>query len=595
MNANEFADRRWGRTWQGRVSILLALCASASLIAGGGFVLPEAWAVFFDRLDVVLACAYGALWFSEMALASAPAVALRYRRAELVLLGAGLVLVLALMFLPVTLRHLLAQELGIPAGNLFFWTVRMFLVGCVMLQLLRGMESILSHGWRAEILLAGSFLAIIAVGTCLLKLPNAMAAGVPSISWVDAVLMATSATTVTGLVVRDIAADFSIFGQSVLLVLIQIGGLGVVTFVALVSSLSKKTLPVSQMVAFRRIINAPALGDLRGLVVGVVVITILVEAVGAALLYAFVDYGDSPVDRLRWAVFHSISGFCNAGMAFHSDSLISLSTNYGAIYTIMALIVVGGLGFLVIPEIFSVVSSRIRRLRQPRAMISRSRFSVQAKLSLITTVFLIVSGTAIFWLFENASVLRGLGAFDAFTTALFQSITARTAGFNTVEIANLQNATLLALIFLMVIGGCPVSTSGGIKTVTFAILFLALRALLRGNSRIEVFGRTIPFRVVISALNVFQLYMLAAISGLIFVSLFNPEIPLRDVAFECFSALSTVGLGTGITGDLSPGSKLVLCVLMLIGRVGPIAMVLSVFQSTGSVDYEFPEEDVVVG
>jgi trk system potassium uptake protein TrkH len=210
-------------------------------------------------------------------------------------------------------------------------------------------------------------------------------------------------------------------------------------------------------------------------------------------------------------------------------------------------------------------------------------------------VLLIVSGTAVFWLFENANALRGLGVFDAFTTSLFQSITARTAGFNTVDFAHLQNASLLAVIFLMVIGGCPVSTSGGIKTVTFAILFLALRALLRGNSRIEVFGRTIPFRVVISALNVFQLYMLAAILGLILVSLFNPGIPLRDVAFECFSALSTVGLSTGITGDLSTGSKIVLCVLMLVGRVGPIALVLSVFQSTGSVDYEFPEEDVVVG
>jgi len=595
MNSKEFADRRWGRPWQGRVSVLLAFLAAASLIAAGGFSLPAAMASFFAQLDIILACAYGALWFSEMALASSPAAALRYRRVELILLGSGLLALLALVFLPESLRLMLAGELGVPAGSMFLWAVRMFLVGCLMLQALRGMESILSRGWRAEILLTGSFLAIIVIGSCLLKLPNAMAAGGYSMTWVDAIFMATSATTVTGLMVRDIGADFSIFGQSVLLVLIQIGGLGVVTFVALVSSLSKKTLPVSQMVAFRRIINAPALGDLRRLVVGVVAITILVEAVGAALLYAFVDYGDSPVDRLRWAVFHSISGFCNAGMAFHTDSLISFSTNYGAIYTIMALIIIGGLGFLVIPEIFSVVSSWIRRRQHHQSMVSKSRFSVQAKLSLITTVLLIVSGTAVFWLFENANALRGLGVFGAFTTSLFQSITARTAGFNTVDFAQLQNATLLAVIFLMVIGGCPVSTSGGIKTVTFAILFLALRALLRGNSRIEVFGRTIPFRVVISALNVFQLYMLAAILGLILVSLFNPGIPLRDVAFECFSALSTVGLSTGITGDLSTGSKIVLCVLMLVGRVGPIALVLSVFQSTGSVDYEFPEEDVVVG
>jgi trk system potassium uptake protein TrkH len=595
MNSKEFAERRWGRPWKGRVSVLLAFLAAASLIAGGGFPLPTAMARFFERLDVVLACAYGALWFSEMALASAPSAALRYRRAEWILLGIGLLVLLALVFLPVSLRQMLAGELAIPAGSLFLWTVRMFLVGCLMLQVLRGMESILSRGWRPEILLAGSFLAIIAMGAFLLKLPNAMARGVEPMPWVDAIFMATSATSVTGLVVRDIGSDFSIFGQTVLLVLIQIGGLGVVTFVALVSSLSNKTLPVPQMVAFRRIINAPALGDLRGLVIGVVAITILVEGVGAALLYAFVDYGDSPVDRLRWAVFHSISAFCNAGMAFHADSLESFSANPRVLYTIMALIVVGSLGFLVIPEIFSVLLSRFKKLRNPRSLVSKTRFSVQSRLSLVTTLFLLVSGTAVFWLFESSHVLRGMGVFDAFTTALFQSITTRTAGFNTVNFAELQNATLFAVIFLMVIGGCPVSTSGGIKTVTFAILALALRAMLCGNSRIEAFGRSIPFRVVISALNVFQLYMVTAITGLILVSYFDPGVPWRDVAFECFSALSTVGLSTGITAGLSDGGKLVLCAMMWIGRIGPIAMVLSVFQSTRSLDYEFPEEDVVVG
>jgi trk system potassium uptake protein TrkH len=369
----------------------------------------------------------------------------------------------------------------------------------------------------------------------------------------------------------------------------------VVTFVALLSSLSNKALPVPQMVAFRQMINAPALGDLRRRVIGIVMITILVEAVGATLLLVFVDSGGSPIDRLQWAVFHSISAFCNAGMSFQPDNLESLLTNRGANYTFMALIVIGGLGFLVIPEIFGVLVNRVRRLLEPKAMFSKIRFSVQAKLSLITTIFLIFSGAAVFWLFENSNVLRDLGAFDAFTASLFQSITARTAGFNTVDFSELQNATLLAIIFLMVIGGCPVSTSGGIKTVTFAILALALRALLHGNSRIEAFGRTIPFRVVISALNVFQLYMVTAITGLILVSFMNPEIPLRDVAFECFSALSTTGLGTGITSDLSTGSKLVLCVMMWVGRIGPIAMVLSVFQSSGSLDYEFPEEDVVVG
>jgi len=595
MNSNTLAVRSRSRGWQDWVSIILAVLAASSVIAGGGLHMSAEARTIFDRLDVGLACAYGILWFSEMALSASPAAAARFRRAELVLLVLGILALMSLFFLPEPVRHMLAGELGIRAGDLFFWLVRMFLLGCLMLQVLRGLERVLALGWRIEVLLAASFAALIGVGACLLKLPNALVSGAASLTWVDAFFMSTSATCVTGLVVRDIGTDFTMFGQMVVLSLIQIGGLGVVTFVALVSSLSNKTLPVPQMVAFRQLINAPALGDLRRRVIGVVAITVFVELAGAALLFAFVDYGDSPVDRVRWAIFHSISAFCNAGIAFHPDSLESFSTNYGALYTIMALIVIGGLGFLVIPEIFSVVTNRIKRWTQSRSLVPKNRFSVQSRLSLITTVFLILAGTAVFWVFEKSNVLVQADAFESFTASLFQSITARTAGFNTVPFSELHNATLLAVIFLMVIGGCPVSTAGGIKTVTFAILALALRALLRGNSRIEAFGRTIPFRVVISALNVFQLYVATAITGLILVSFFDPEVPMRDVVFECFSALSTVGLGTGITAGLSDASKLVLCVMMWIGRIGPIAMVLSVFQSTGSVDYEFPEEDVVVG
>jgi trk system potassium uptake protein TrkH len=265
------------------------------------------------------------------------------------------------------------------------------------------------------------------------------------------------------------------------------------------------------------------------------------------------------------------------------------------------LIVLGGLGFLVIPELLAVFWYGKRELLPGRARgygrlgFPRLRFSVQTRLSLVTTSALIVFGTAGFWLLESGQILRGLGVADTFTTSLFQSVTARTAGFNTVTIAELQNATLFLLVLLMVIGGCPVSTAGGIKTVTFAILILGLRALVTRNSRIEAFGRTVPARVVVSALNVFLIYMAAAITGLILVSWLNPQLPMRDVLFECFSALSTVGLSTGITTQLDTGSKIVLCALMFIGRIGPIAMVLSVFQTSHAVDYEFPQEDVVVG
>lgn len=587
--------------WRSPVIALMALAAAASLVAGGGFALPDWARLHLDRLDLVLAVGFATIWLSDLARASKPAEAARFRRAELFLLASGILAFLALLLIPDTLHRLLAERLHQRAGSLGFWWIRFFLLACVLLQLLRGIEFILRKGLRAELLLAGSFFGIIATGALLLLLPNAMQPGCTALSFVDALFTSTSATCVTGLSVRDTGGEFSTFGQNVIMVLIQIGGLGIVTFVALLSSISNKTLPVPQMVIFRHIINAPAVGDLRRRIAGIVAITLLVETAGAAALFFFVDAGKDTLDHLQWSVFHSISAFCNAGFAFQADSLESLRGNTGALFTIMALIVVGGLGFLVLPEFLSLLRNNCREFLAKRrsqareSFVPRLRLTVQTRLSVITTLALIVLGAAGFALLEGDHVLRGMGSMDFLTASLFQSVTARTAGFNTLPIGELQNATLLLIILLMVVGGCPVSTAGGIKTVTFAILLLGLRALVRGNSRIEAFGRTVPARVISSALNVFLLYMGAAITGLILLSWASPELAMRDLLFECFSALGTVGLSTGVTAQVGTGGKLVLCALMFIGRIGPIAMVLSVFQSSPAVDYEFPQEDVVVG
>lgn len=592
-------DRRF--SWRGTLLAFMSIIAATSLVLGGGFVLPEWLRAQLDRLDLLLVLGFASVWMSELAHVAKSAEAARYRRVELLMLAAGILAFVVLLLAPAALRSLIAGELHQSASSLGFWLARLFLLACVLLQFLRGIEGIMRHSLRAELLLAGSFLAIIATGTLLLQLPNAIQSGCARLSFVDALFTATSATCVTGLVLRDIGKEFTTFGQNVVMALIQIGGLGIVTFVALLSSLSNKTLPVPQMVIFRQIINIPAAGDLRRRIAGIVAITLLVELAGAIALYFFVDSQDSRLDHMQWSVFHSISAFCNAGFAFQADNLESLRGNIAANYTIMALIVSGGLGFLVLPEFISILGHNFReflaklRSHGTKSFVPHLRFSVQSRLSLVTTLGLIILGAAMFALLEGNHVLRGLESLDFLTASLFQSITARTAGFNTLPIGELQNATLLVIVLLMVVGGCPVSTAGGIKTVTFAILLLGLRALVRGNSRIEAFGRTVPQRVIASALNVFLLYMSAAMTGLILVSWSNPHLAMRDMLFECFSALSTVGLSTGITAQLSTGGKLVLCALMFIGRIGPIAMVLSVFQSSPTVDYEFPQEDVVVG
>jgi trk system potassium uptake protein len=213
----------------------------------------------------------------------------------------------------------------------------------------------------------------------------------------------------------------------------------------------------------------------------------------------------------------------------------------------------------------------------------------------VATGVLLVTGFIGFWALEHNHILAGHAAGESFLIAAFQSVTARTAGFNTVAIEQLQGATLVFLMMLMVIGANPVSTGGGIKTVSFGILLLALRAMVTRRDKVEAFGRTIPVRTLFAALSVFVLYVIALGVGVFLLALFDPQFTLRQQVFEVISALSTVGLSTGITAELSAPSKIVLCLAMFIGRVGPISLVLSIFQSRRMVTYEFPEEEVVVG
>lgn len=601
MKPVESVLREPTHTWRQALPATLALVAAASLVAGIGFDPGRPWQIWLDRLDVALAIAFATLWVSDFVGHPRPAAAARRLRVELVLVASGLLALALFLIAPESLRRGLASELHQAGAGLAFWIVRVFLIACVLLQLLRGIELVLSRGMRAEIVLAASFAGIITAGTLLLLLPNCMVPSVGPLSAVDAFFTATSAACVTGLTVRDTGAEFSSLGQAVILATIQIGGLGIVTFVALLSSISNKVLPVPQMVVFRHMINAPAMGDLRRRIAGIVVITLGLEFAGAAALYAWVDSTGSRFEHLQWSLFHSVSAFCNAGFALQPDSLESLAGNYAATSTIMALIVLGGLGFLVIPDLVAVLwqgrATLVPRRWRNRAIEAapRLRFSVQTRLSLVVTAALVFLGTIGFWVLEAGHTLQGAGAGQALADALFQSVTARTAGFNTLPVGEFQNATLFLIVALMVVGGCPVSTAGGIKTVTLAILLLGLRSLVTRKSRIEVFGRSVPARVVFSAINVLLLYLGAALAALILMSWLEPQLAVRDVLFECFSALSTVGLSTGITAGLGDGAKLVLCLLMFVGRIGPIAMVLSVFQSTSTLDYEFPREDVVVG
>jgi Trk-type K+ transport system membrane component len=487
------------------------------------------------------------------------------------------------------------------ARHLGIGLLKLFLLANVLVQLVRVHQRLLVRGVRPEWLLAGSFAMLILAGTLLLLLPRVSARPEQPIGLLDAVFTATSASCVTGLSVRDIGTELSPLGQGVLLVLFQAGGLGIMTFVAFLAVTSSGSLPMPQMLAFRQMVGARNLATLRRQVWAIVLFTVLVEGAGAVCLYACLPSEQDRLARLGWSVFHSVSAFCNAGFALQAESLTAFQAHPGMMLTFMGLIVLGGLGFLVVTDLLGLQGSRlplIRRIpwvRRYNQRVPVYRLPVQTRLSAVVTGALIVAGMAGFWMLEAGSTLSEKPIMTQFWISTFQSVTARTAGFNTVAMDGLEPATLLLLVALMVVGASPVSTGGGIKTVTFAVLLLALRTLVTGRERVEVYGRALPARVLLAALGVVILYVLVAGLGVFGLTLCDPQMPLRSQLFEVVSALSTVGLSVGITAQLSPGSQLILCALMFIGRVGPISLMLSVVRMERPTRYQYPEEDLVVG
>lgn len=573
-----------------------------SLITQHGFPINSEWTSWLNRLNIVLALVFGADLVLALVRNANWRHVLALRRFEYLLLGGFACLLAASSGAPPDTRQSLVDFLHLgTTRELNLSLVKLFLLFSVCIQLLRGMQRLFGKETRPELILGGSIACLILVGTLLLLLPNSRTVSSKPLHFVDAFFTATSAACVTGLTVGDIGTDFSPFGHTVIFVLFQVGGLGIITFVAFLSVLSVRSLPVPQMVAFRQIVNAPALSDLKRQIVGIFLIAGIIELVGAILIYQFAPIEGNSLARIKWSVFHSVSAFCNAGFSLHSNNLIPFQANAGLIITLMMLIILGGLGFLVIPELLSYEYTRTRFFRRfgffrrLHAGQTPGRMTVQTKIALVTTGILLVTGLVVFWILEYNYVLRDRSLRDSFLIAAFQSVTARTAGFNSVPIQELTDATLVFVIMLMVIGANPVSTGGGVKTVGFAILLLALRAMVARRDRVEAFGRTIPVQTLLAALSVFVIYVITASVGMFLLSLFDPGMRLQDQAFEVISALSTVGLSTGITADLSPSSKMVLCALMFIGRIGPISLVLSIIQSRRTLTYRFPEEEVVVG
>ena len=425
------------------------------------------------------------------------------------------------------------------------------------------------------------FAAIILMGAVLLMLPFSSAAG-NTTPFTDALFTSTSAVCVTGLVVHDTAAYWSVFGQSVILVLIQIGGMGVVTVAASMIVISGRKISLLQRTAMQEAVAAPKIKGIVRMNLFIIKMIFVTELAGALLMFPVFCRDFGPAKGVWMAVFHSVSAFCNAGFdLMGTQSRFSSLTNYAynpvINIVIMALIVAGGLGFVTWEDV------RRNRLRF-------YRYSLQSKVILTITAVLILLPAAYLYFFEFGSA----GSGDRVWLSLFQSVTTRTAGFNTADLTSVSGAGIVLIIALMLTGGSPGSTAGGMKTTNIAVLFSTAVTVFRRGEDVNFFGRRLSDQVIRNAVTLLLMYLVLFLCGGMIISRVE-GLGLMECLFETASAIGTVGLSLGITGDLGSISRMILIFLMFFGRVGGITVIYAAVSRPQRNVKKLPLGDITVG
>jgi trk system potassium uptake protein TrkH len=438
---------------------------------------------------------------------------------------------------------------------------------------------------RYQLLLSG-FLSFILIGTVLLMLPLST---VQDISLVDALFTATSAVCVTGLIVKDTPNDFTIFGQFVIVLLIQIGGLGYMTMTTIISLVLEKKIGMKEKVIIKETLSFNNHEGTRRFIVSILLMTVFFEFAGTLFLsFAFKD-DYSMREAIYYGFFHSISAFNNAGFSLFSVNLINYSGDIIVTFTITVLIIFGGMGFVVFKDILNFLMRR------------KISLSLHCKIVLVTTLILIVLGTLFIYIFEssNPDTFQKMTFKESVLNSYFSAVTPRTAGFNIIDYSKLEGDTLFFTLILMLIGAAPGSTGGGIKVTTFAVILLTFYAYIRRRRDTEVFERRISFKVTVQSL-ILVTFSIAFIFLLSLLILICDNTSLFPTFFEVTSAFGTVGLSLGDGGVksfsalLSPLSKLLICFTMLAGRLGPLTLAIAMIQKKKR-RFRYPEEQVFIG
>ncbi len=480
--------------------------------------------------------------------------------------------------------------------RIYIASAQIYLTLDIALKTIRYSQRLIQKSIHPARLLVISFMILILAGTLLLLLPKATHTG---ISIIDALFTATSAVCVTGLTVVDTGKHFTKFGQLIIMLLIQIGGLGIMTFTTFFMLLLNGGLGIKERFMFSEIFSERNLSKISSTIIRILLLTFSIEAIGAFALYNFLPDSifKNETDKIFCSIFHSISAFCNAGFSTFSNNLMQIKDNAPAILTIATLFILGGLGFLVLSE--SIEKPFLKMLRKIKFLKNKIPpqkviFSLHLKLTISITVILIVFGTLFFFILEFNNSLKAEPLFGKVIHAFFQAVTPRTAGFNTIDISKISITTALFIMLLMWIGASPGSTGGGIKTTSFALIILKIWSMVKGSERVEIFNKQINEESISRAFASGLLSILFILTATFILTLTEKTANLIDIYFETVSAFGTVGLSRGITPNLTILGKLIIITMMFIGRVGALVFSFALFGKIEKKRYELQKENVLV-
>lgn len=577
---------RKANPWLHAFSILLSITVFVSLLLPL-FISDSSEYILLGRsIDQILLISFGIYFYVRLALSTNRTEFLLYRWPEGIAGSLALLMGLDILLSDGDYLVSLLETFGLSgADGTLLIIVQVYLVFLVAIKIIQAVPGIISANTNPARLVLSSFISVIVTGMLLLMLPAATTDGA-GLEFVDALFMSTSAVCVTGLIVVDTATHLTMFGQGVILVLIQLGGIGIITFATFLAMYLSSGVTLLGRDVLREVIAGEQISTIAKTIKHIVVLTLAIELIGFVGYYlswseAIPDTGE----RIWFSLFHAVSAFCNAGFSVYTNSLADPinATNLPLNITTMLLIIFGGLGFTTIWESWARMTGRSKS----------KQFSIHSIIVFRMTAILIAVGTLLVLALEWNGLLASHTFGDKLLLSLFQSVTSRTAGFNTLDTGALSAGVTLIVIVLMSIGASPSSTAGGLKTTTIYVLFRSVIANVTGSDTIEISNRTVPSSVVFRALTSVFLATFVLITGLILLTI-SEDFSFIDILFEQVSAFMTVGLSRGITGSLSDTGKFIITVSMFAGRVGMLTVAVAFAKKVLARNYKYPEESIMV-